>query len=44
MFDATVDGLGGAIAGAEPVEVGQDVVGAFLQRPAGVITSRDQGG
>ena len=34
MFEASVDRLGGPIAGAGLSEVGQDVVGTLLQRPA----------
>ena len=35
MFDASVDGFGGAIAGVGGVvEVGQDVPGSAFERPA----------
>ncbi len=34
MFEASVDGLGGSVAGAGPVEVGQHVGGALLQGPS----------
>ena len=34
MFEPAVDRLGGAVAGAGPVEVGQHVGGALLQGPA----------
>ncbi len=33
MFEASVDGFGWAVGGAEAVEVGQDLGGAFFQRP-----------
>ena len=33
MLESSVDRLGGAVAGAGPVEVGQDVGGALLQGP-----------
>ena len=34
MFEASVDGLGGAIAGVGVVEVGQDVPGSAFECPA----------
>ena len=34
MFESAVDGLGRAVAGAGPVEVGQHIGGALFQRPA----------
>ena len=34
MFEPAVDGLGGAVGGAGPVEVGQHVRGPLLQGPA----------
>jgi hypothetical protein len=33
MFEAPVDRLGRAVAGARSVEIGQDVGGPFLRRP-----------
>ena len=32
MFEASVDGLGGAVAGVGVVEVGQDVPGSAFER------------
>ena len=32
MFEASVDGFGGAIAGVEMIEVGQDVPGSAFER------------
>ena len=34
MFEAAVDGFGGAIAGVGVVEVGQDVPGSTFECPA----------
>ena len=34
VFEASVDGFGGAVAGAGPVEVGQHVGGALLEGAA----------
>ena len=34
MFEATVDGFGGAVAGVGVVEVGQDVPGSAFECPA----------
>ena len=34
VLEAPVDGFGGSVRGAGPVEVGQDVGGATLQGPA----------
>ena len=34
MFEAAVDGFGGAIAGVGVVEVGQDVCGSAFECPA----------
>ena len=34
MFEAAVDGFGGAVAGVEVVEVGQDVPGSAFECPA----------
>ena len=34
VLEAAVDGFCGSVAGAGPVEVGQDVGGAFLEGPA----------
>ena len=34
MFEAAVDGFGGAVAGVGVVEVGQDVPGSAFERPA----------
>ena len=34
MFEASVDGLGGAVAGVGVVEVGQDVPGSAFECPA----------
>ena len=34
MFEAAVDGFGGAIAGVGVVEVGQDVPGSACECPA----------
>ena len=34
MFEASVDGFGGAIAGVGVVEVGQDVPGSAFERSA----------
>ena len=34
MFEASVDGFGGAVAGVGVVEVGQDVCGSAFECPA----------
>ena len=34
MFEAAVDGFGGAVAGVRVVEVGQDVCGSAFECPA----------
>ena len=34
MFEAAVDGFGGAVAGVGVVEVGQDVPGSAFECPA----------
>ncbi len=34
MFEATIDGLGGSVAGAGVAEPGQDVVAASMQGPS----------
>ena len=34
MFEAAVDGFGGAVAGVGAVEVGQDVPGSAFECPA----------
>lgn len=42
VLEPAVDRLGGPVGGAGPVEVGQDVGGALLQRPA-ELGDLDQG-
>ena len=34
MFEATVDGFGGAVAGVRMIEIGQDVPCSAFERPA----------
>ena len=34
MFDSAVDGFGGTVAGADMIEVGQDVISPAFHRPA----------
>lgn len=36
VFEAFVDGLGGAVAGVGMIEVGQDVLGSAFERPCPV--------
>ena len=44
MFEAAVDGLGGAVAGVGMIEVGQDVPGSGLSvRPSVTISVRELG-
>ena len=43
MFESAVDGLGGSVAGAGPVEERQDVGGALGQGPAEGVNSTSSG-